>query len=73
MPIIVKSNLSKQLTHFLKSKLLKNELVVLPTETVYGLAGLGTNIKAAKKNFLIKKKTVEKKTNISLFKFKNGR
>ena len=46
MPIIVKSNLSKQLTHFLKSKLLKDELVVLPTETVYGLAGLGTNIKA---------------------------
>ena len=51
MPIIVKSNLSKQLTHFLKSKLLKEELVVLPTETVYGLAGLGTNIKAAKKIF----------------------
>ena len=54
MPIIVKSNLSKQLTHFLKSKLLKDELVVLPTETVYGLAGLGTNIKAAKKIFLLK-------------------
>jgi tRNA A37 threonylcarbamoyladenosine synthetase subunit TsaC/SUA5/YrdC len=39
MPIIVKSNLSKQLIHFLKFKLLKDDLVVLPTETVYGLAG----------------------------------
>ena len=73
MPIIVKSNLSKQLTHFLKSKLLKDELVVLPTETVYGLAGLGTNIKAAKKIFLLKKRPLKKKINISLFKFKNGR
>ena len=61
MPIIVKSNLSKQLTHFLKSKLLKDELVVLPTETVYGLAGLGTNIKAAKKIFLLKKRPLKKK------------
>ena len=61
MPNIVKSNLSKQLTHFLKSKLLKDELVVLPTETVYGLAGLGTNIKAAKKIFLLKKRPLNKK------------
>ncbi len=61
MPIIVKSNLSKQLIHFLKSKLLKDELVVLPTETVYGLAGLGTNIKAAKKIFLLKKRPLKKK------------
>tara|TARA_B100000925_G_scaffold3858_1_gene2901 strand:+ start:2708 stop:3646 length:939 start_codon:yes stop_codon:yes gene_type:complete len=61
MPNIVKSNLSKQLTHFLKSKLLKDELVVLPTETVYGLAGLGTNIKAAKKIFLLKKRPLKKK------------
>ena len=61
MPIIVKSNFSKQLTHFLKSKLLKDELVVLPTETVYGLAGLGTNIKAAKKIFLLKKRPLKKK------------
>ena len=61
MPNIVKSNLSKQLTLFLKSKLLKDELVVLPTETVYGLAGLGTNIKAAKKIFLLKKRPLNKK------------
>ncbi len=61
MPNIVKSNLSKQLIHFLKSKLLKDELVVLPTETVYGLAGLGTNIKAAKKIFLLKKRPLKKK------------
>ena len=32
-----------------------------------------SEIKLSKKNFLIKKKTIEKKTNISLFKFKNGR
>ena len=50
-----------RLTHFLKSKLLKDELVVLPTETVYGLAGLGTNIKAAKKIFLLKKRPLKKK------------
>ena len=61
MPIIVKSNLSKQLIHFLKSKLLKEELMVLPTETVYGLAGLGTNIKAAKKIFLLKERPLKKK------------
>ncbi len=61
MPIIVKSNFSEQFTHFLKSKLLKDELVVLPTETVYGLAGLGTNIKAAKKIFLLKKRPLKKK------------
>ena len=61
MPIIIKSDLSTNLINFVKTKLLRNELVVLPTETVYGLAGLGTSVKAANKIYSLKKRPLNKK------------
>ena len=39
MPIVIKSDLSGELTRFIKTKLLRYDLVVLPTETVYETAG----------------------------------
>ena len=59
MPIVIKRDLSEELTRFIKTKLLRYDLVVLPTETVYGLAGLGTSVKSAKKDLFIKKKTLK--------------
>ena len=44
MTIIVKKNYSSSLFKIIKEKLNNLELVSLPTETVYGLAGLGTKI-----------------------------
>ncbi len=61
MPIVIKRDLSEELTRFIKTKLLRYDLVVLPTETVYGLAGLGTSIKSAKKIYLLKKRPLNKK------------
>ena len=61
MPIVIKRDLSEELTRFIKTKLLRYDLVVLPTETVYGLAGLGTSVKSAKKIYLLKKRPLNKK------------
>ena len=43
--------MNKDLSNIKKSKILldKGECVAIPTETVYGLAGLGTSVKAANK------------------------
>mgnify|MGYP001157435703 CR=1 FL=1 len=61
MPTIVKKNNSKNLLKFIKEKLSKKELVVLPTETVYGLAGIGTSIISARKIYQLKKRPLNKK------------
>ena len=61
MPTIVKKNNSKKLSKFIKEKLIKKELVVLPTETVYGLAGMGTSIVSARKIYQLKERPLHKK------------
>ena len=61
MTIIVKKNFSPSLFNIIKHKINNQELVSLPTETVYGLAGLGTNIKSANKIYQIKNRPLYKK------------
>jgi L-threonylcarbamoyladenylate synthase len=61
MTIIVKKNFSSSLFNFIKHKLNNQELICLPTETVYGLAGLGTNINSAKKIYQLKNRPLHKK------------
>ena len=61
MTIIVKKNFSPSLFNIIKHKINNQELVSLPTETVYGLAGLGTNIKSANKIYQIKNRPLHKK------------
>jgi len=61
MPIIVKKNETISLLRLIKQKLNSEDLIVLPTETVYGLAGLGTSLKAAKKIYELKKRPLSKK------------
>ena len=67
MTIIVKKNYSSSLFKIIKEKLNNLELVVLPTETVYGLAGLGTKIEFCKKDIQIKRKTSSQEINFPLF------
>ena len=61
MTIIVKKNFSPSLFKIIKDKLNNHELVSLPTETVYGLAGLGTKILSAKKIYKLKNRPLHKK------------
>ena len=61
MTIIVKKNNSPSLFKMIKEKLNNLELVSLPTETVYGLAGLGTKIESAKKIYKLKERPLHKK------------
>ena len=61
MTIIVKKNYSSSLFKIIKEKLNNLELVSLPTETVYGLAGLGTRIESAKKIYKLKERPLHKK------------
>ncbi|GIR66686.1 MAG: threonylcarbamoyl-AMP synthase [Pelagibacteraceae bacterium] len=61
MTIIVKKNYSSSLFKIIKEKLNNLELVGLPTETVYGLAGLGTKIESAKKIYKLKERPLHKK------------
>jgi L-threonylcarbamoyladenylate synthase len=61
MTIIVKKNYSSSLFKIIKEKLNNLELVSLPTETVYGLAGLGTKIESAKKIYKLKERPLHKK------------
>ena len=61
MTIIIKKNFSPSLFNIIKHKINNQELVSLPTETVYGLAGLGTNIKSANKIYQIKNRPLYKK------------
>lgn len=61
MPIIIKNNSSQDILDIVTTKILKNDLVSLPTETVYGLAGLGTSLSAAKKIYKLKKRPLSKK------------
>ena len=61
MTIIIKKNFSPSLFNIIKHKINNQELVSLPTETVYGLAGLGTNIKSANKIYQIKNRPLHKK------------
>ena len=61
MTIIVKKNNSSSLLKIIKEKLNNLELVSLPTETVYGLAGLGTKIESAKKIYKLKERPLHKK------------
>ncbi len=61
MPIIIKKNNSNDLLKVIRDKLMNRELVVLPTETVYGLAGLGTSIVSARKIHQMKKRPINKK------------
>ena len=61
MTIIVKKNYSPSLFKIIKEKLNNLELVSLPTETVYGLAGLGTKIESAKKIYKLKERPLNKK------------
>ena len=61
MTIIVKKNNSPSLFKIIKEKLNNLELVSLPTETVYGLAGLGTKIESAKKIYKLKERPLHKK------------
>jgi len=61
MTIIVKKNYSSSLFEIIKEKLNNLELISLPTETVYGLAGLGTKIESAKKIYKLKERPLNKK------------
>ena len=61
MTIIVKKNYSSSLFKIIKEKLKNFELISLPTETVYGLAGLGTKIESAKKIYKLKERPLHKK------------
>ena len=61
MTIIVKKNYPSSLFKIIKEKLNNLESVVLPTETVYGLAGLGTKIESAKKIYKLKERPLHKK------------
>ena len=61
MTIIIKKNYSSSLFKIIKEKLNNLELVSLPTETVYGLAGLGTKIESAKKIYKLKERPLHKK------------
>ena len=61
MTIIVKKNYSSSLFKIIIEKLNNLELVSLPTETVYGLAGLGTKIESAKKIYKLKERPLHKK------------
>ena len=61
MPIIIKKNNSNNLLKFIKEKLISKQLVALPTETVYGLAGIGTSIVSARKIYQLKKRPLNKK------------
>ena len=61
MTIIVKKNYSSSFFKIIKEKLNNLELVSLPTETVYGLAGLGTKIESAKKIYKLKERPLHKK------------
>ncbi len=61
MPIIIKKNNNNKLLKFIIDKLNKRELVSLPTETVYGLAGVGTSIISARKIYQLKKRPLNKK------------
>ena len=63
MTIIVKKNYSSSLFKIIKEKLNNLELVSLPTETVYGLAGLGTKIESAKKIYKLKERPLTPKVN----------
>ena len=47
MPIIIKNNSHHDIYNIVTTKLLKKEIISLPTETVYGLAGIGTSLSAA--------------------------
>ena len=49
-----------------KKYLTNNDVVAIPTETVYGLAGNAYSNKAVKKIFSLKKKTLKKSFNCSL-------
>ena len=61
MPIIIKNNSSKEILNLVKNKIIDREIVALPTETVYGLAGLGTSLIAAKKIYKLKDRPLHKK------------
>ena len=61
MPIIIKNNSSKEIISLVKNKIINREIVALPTETVYGLAGLGTSLRAAKKIYKLKGRPIHKK------------
>lgn len=61
MPIIIKNNSHQDILDLVTTKLLKKDLVALPTETVYGLAGLGTSLSAAKKIYKLKQRPLSKK------------
>ena len=49
-----------------KKYLTNNDVVAIPTETVYGLAGNAYSNKAVKKNIFTQKKTLKKSFNCSL-------
>ena len=49
-----------------KKYLINNDIVAIPTETVYGLAGNAYSNKAVKKNILTKKKAPKKSFDYSL-------
>ena len=61
MPIIIKNNSHHDIYNIVTTKLLKKEIISLPTETVYGIAGIGTSLSAAKKIYKIKKRPLSKK------------
>ena len=61
MPIIIKKNNSNKLLTFIKDRLDNKELISLPTETVYGLAGIGTSIISARKIYKLKNRPLNKK------------
>ncbi len=58
---IIKEKNSKVLYKAIAQKINNNELVVLPTETVYGLAGNSLSIKSIKSIYKIKNRPIKKK------------
>lgn len=61
MPITLKTKFSFQFYEQITKKIQNDELVILPTETVYGLAGNGLSLNAIKSIYKIKNRPLKKK------------
>ena len=61
MPITLKTKFSTHFYEKISEKLNNDQLVILPTETVYGLAGNALSVKAIESIYQIKNRPIKKK------------
>ena len=61
MPKIIKTKFNTRFYEKISEKLNNDQLVILPTETVYGLAGNGLSLRAIKSIYQIKNRPIKKK------------